>query len=229
MLAEVNSPQQVQFVIVSGRRDSLKALRGLPHVLDYCKDADVFCEAEGVLARLLDEIERRDELLSNNGHAYVDMFPHILVVFDDYDEFSGFVENDVKRRDKLLVLARQGQHVDMHTIVTGPLSDLGRDPLVRQLRVGRSGFLLRVLDANVSNPLGMRPRSSDMEMQAGRGYVVRNGLEETLQVATPGKDEAAAIDRRTRIARHWEDQDAEPAQWPEVAKPAPETREEEAG
>lgn len=216
-LAEFNSPQQVQFILVSGRRNSLRPLEGLPHVLDFCRTPESFCQ-DGTLTRLQAELKRREALLSD-ACAGTNEWPHIIVIWDDYNEFSGTVGGERQVQDALALLAKRGRDVDIHSIVTGPLPDLGvsyGDALVKQIKSGRSGFVLRILDASDQNPLGVRIRAAEIkQMPPGRGYIVRSGNEEMLQVATPG-DTVAVADWVARLRQRWKDAGAAPASWPEV-------------
>jgi len=215
-LAEFNSPQQMQFVLMSGRRNSLQSLRDLPHVLDFCRAPEDFCE-DGVLDRLQKEIQRREELLSQDPSLASEL-SHIVVMFDDYNEFANAVGSETEVNDGLSKLAKQGRDVNMHTIVAGPSPKLGvgyNDPLVTQLKIGRSGFLLRILDAAEQNLLGVRLRASEVgQMPPGRGYVVRSGFEEMLQVATPG-DDGAITSQVNDLRQRWEDADMPSASWPD--------------
>jgi len=216
-LAEFNSPQQVQFVLVAGRRNSLQPLEGLPHVLDYCRTPESFCQ-KGVLTRLLAEIQRREALLSDNLSRAGEL-PHIVVMFDDYDEFFNAVGGEREVQEGLTTLAKRGRDVEIHTVVTGPLPNMGvgyNDPLVKQLKIGRSGFILRILDAGDQNPLGLRVRPSQIKgMVPGRGYAVRSGSEEMLQVATSG-DSASVAGWVAQLQQRWTDAGVAPASWPEV-------------
>ena len=219
-LAEFNSPQKVQFVLMSGRRNSLRPLEGLPHVLDYCRTPESFCQ-DNVLARLRAEMQRRETLLGD-ASASADELSHIVAVFDDYDEFFNAVGEQKEVQDGLSVLARRGRDVNVHAIVAGPLPDMGgiayRDPLVKQLKLGRSGFILRVIEAGDQNPLGLRIKAADIQqMPPGRGYVVRNAFEEMLQVATPG-DAAAVSGWVTRLRQRWGKTGIAPASWPEICE-----------
>jgi DNA segregation ATPase FtsK/SpoIIIE, S-DNA-T family len=218
-LADFNSPQQVQFVLMSGRRNSLQPVRDLPHVLDYCRTPDDFCEG-GVLDRLQSEIQRREELLGED-QSWADELSHIVVIFDDYNEFANAVGSKTEVQNCLSTLAKRGRDVNLHTIVAGPLPNMGvgfGDKFIKQLKIGRSGFLLRILDANEQNPLGLRLRPSEVgQMPPGRGYVVRSGFEEMLQVSTPGDDEAIA-DRVSELQQRWEDAGTTSASWPDEVR-----------
>jgi len=217
-LAEFNSPQQVQFVLISGRRSSLRPLEGLPHVLDHCQKPEGFSQG-GVLARLQAEVQRREALLSEAPSHGVEL-SHIVVMFDDYDEFYNAVGKEQDVKSGLTRLAKQGRDVDIHTVVAGPLPNMGvdySDPVVKQLKIGRSGFVLCILDASEQNPLGLRIRASQIkQMPPGRGYVVRKGSEEMLlQVAMPG-NESEIIRRVTDLEQRWSDAGSPPASWPET-------------
>lgn len=215
-LAMFNSPQQVQFVLISMQRDSLQPLRALPHVLDYCREAEEFCE-DGALLHLQQEIEARERLVEKSRKR-LDHLPHIVVMIDDYDALSNEVGNDTQVNDQLSTLAKEGRDVNIHTIVTGPLPKMGvgyADKVISQLKVNRSGFLLRVLDATEQNPLGLRLRAAEIkQMPAGRGYLARGGSKEMLQVATPG-DDAAVARWVIEITEAWRAKEIVEAAWPQ--------------
>lgn len=203
-LAEHNGPQHVQFVLVSGRRDSLRPLASLPHVLELCASPDDFV-AGGGLVRLMNELTRRESLLDTPSITG-EPLSSVVTIFDDYDEFSTALGGNREVQQGLERLVRRGRDVKFHLILTGPLPGLGvgyADPLVKHIKIGRSGFLLRVLDAGEQNPLGVRARPSDIRLlPPGRGYGVRNGIEELMQVATPG-DEDAIVARARELQARW--------------------------
>jgi S-DNA-T family DNA segregation ATPase FtsK/SpoIIIE len=216
-LATYNSPQQIQLILVAMRRDSLQPLRDLPHVLHYCRTPSDFYEA-GPLERLIEEIQQREQVVQEN-FANLKRLPHIVVMIDDYSELVNEVSSHTDAKNNLSVLAKRGREVNIHTIVTGnlPKLDVGfGDPVVDQLKSNRSGFLLQVIDATESNPLGLRLRASEIkEMPAGRGYLARRGSKEMLQVATPG-DSEAVIRWVADITDGWKTQDVDEAAWPEL-------------
>jgi S-DNA-T family DNA segregation ATPase FtsK/SpoIIIE len=225
-MAELNSPQQVQFVLVSGRRNSLRSLESLPHVLGFCRMPSGLSQ-DGVLARLLGLIDLREKLLSEDLSRAA-RFPHIVVMIDDYDAFIDATSSEREVEDALGTIAKRGRDVEMHTIVAGPLPNMGAgfsDPVIKQLKVGRSGFVMRILDASEQNPLGLRVRAADIkEIPPGRGYVLRKGSEEMIQVATPG-DSAAIADRVGRLQHRWSHVGIVPAGWPKAVLDAIEGQE----
>jgi DNA segregation ATPase FtsK/SpoIIIE, S-DNA-T family len=212
-LAKYNSPQQVQFVLVSGRRDSLSPLRSLPHILSYCRLPEEIQEKR-VIDHILLEIDRREKAISENVMSRATL-SHIVVVFDDYDEFSQVLGSDNDLMSDLGKLAKSGRDVEIHTIVAGPLPDMGvnyQDMLVKQLKIGRSGFVLHVLDAAERNPIGLQLRASEVSnLPPGRGYVVRNGNKEMVHVAMAG-DAGEVQTWAKQVSQFWLEE-GEAAQW----------------
>ncbi len=193
MLAEHNSPQALQFVLMAGRRNSLQALESLPHTLDYCRTPEVF-KSGTILRRLLAEMERREQAIGAN-QATVGSLPHLVIVFDDYDDFVNRIglTQDKDLAANLEKLAKGGRDVNFHIIVAGPPNNLGvdafRDPLLKQVKLGRSGFGLNLLDPNEQTPLGLRLRATDVgqdRLPPGRGFMMRNGVQMLVHVAWPG-------------------------------------------
>ena len=218
-LAHRNSPQQVQFVLVAGRRNSLAPLARLRHVLDYCARPEDL-EETGALPRLVAEIARREGRMASTGDGKP---PTVVVMIDDYDEVFGATGGQAAVQTGLERLAKRGQDVGIHVIVAGPLPSMGvgyGDVLVKQVKLGRSGFVLRVLDPGDQNPLGVWIASSDVRrMPPGRGYVVRNGVEAMLQVATTG-NAAATAKWVAAVGERW--RQVAPARWPEGIASDPE-------
>jgi S-DNA-T family DNA segregation ATPase FtsK/SpoIIIE len=213
-LAHSHSPQRVQFVLVAGRRYSLAPLTGLPHVLDVCPRPERLREGE-TLSRLTAEIDRREVLLGDLPGIRPDL-PRVVMVIDDYDEVFNAIGGQPAVQAALERLAKRGRDVGIHIIVAGPLPSMGvgyGDALVKQIKLGRSGFILRVLDPGDQNPLSVRVTSSDARrMPPGRGILVRKGVETLLQVATTG-DRATTTEWVTAVREQW--RDAGPARWPE--------------
>ncbi len=208
-LATAYSPQQLQFVLLSGRHDSLWPLKPLQHVIEYCRAPDEFLRNR-VINKIMDEIQYRENEIPSVGDGTLP-FAHWVIVCDDYDEFNNFVSNDREIVAGLERLAKRGRDVNMHTIISGPLPAMGvsfGDPVMRQLKLGRSGILLRLLDAGDQNPLGVRIRATDIRnMSAGRGFFVHNGVEQAVHFATAG-DQSAVSDQVAQVNTYWKDQKA---------------------
>jgi S-DNA-T family DNA segregation ATPase FtsK/SpoIIIE len=183
-LATRNVPQDVGFCLICGRRGGLAALAALPHVIGFWPCATAFLRDDG-LSRLRSVLEERDQAARR-----------IVVMIDDYDELIGAAPREADIPGELARLTRRGLSAEAHFLVAGPLPNLGvgyGDALVKQLKTVRSGFLLRAPVGGDQNPFGLRVRSVKGEaVPPGRGYVVRGGCEEAVQVATPG--DAAEIE-----------------------------------
>lgn len=216
-LATFYSPQEVQFVLVSGRRNSLRLLEGLPHILEFARSYRDF-QQKRTMARIAQEVHRREAIFSEDM-SLGSQLPHIVVLWDDYDDFSNALSGDREIQDGLGLLARLGRDVNFHAIIVGPLPNLGvtgfGDPLLKQVRLWRSGFVLRPLEAGEQNPLGVRIRAPDLaRMVVGRGFLVRHGREEMVQVAFAG-DEATVARRVAELKERWDQEGSPPAAWPE--------------
>jgi len=208
-LAEQHSPQEVQFILISGRRNSLRPLQRLLHVVEFCRNAEEF-QQNNIIAKITAEIDYREKELSSDPAA-VNTLPHLLLVCDDYDEFFNTLSNERDIMIGLERLAKRGRDVNMHTIISGPLPGMGvgySDPITKQLKLGRSGVLLRLLDTGDQNPLGVRVRPADIrQMPPGRGFIVRNGVEQAAHIATPG-DQATVEQLVIQLVSQWKDSQA---------------------
>lgn len=215
-LADAGSPQDVQFILAAGRRNSLQPLESLPHVLEYARSYREF-QQKGVLTRIREEIQRREAVFSENP-AQGERLPYIVVVWDDYDDFSNALGAEVQVQKELEFLARRGRDVHMHIILAGPLPNLGvgfSDPLPKLVRNWRSGFILRPLEPGDQNPIGVRVRPADLsQMVPGRGFFARHGREEIVQVVFPG-DAQSLAQRVADVKAKWEGRGVPPAAWPE--------------
>ncbi len=215
MLASYRSPQEVQFILTAGRRNSLQPLEALPHVLAYARSYRDW-QQKGLMQRITAEIHRREELLSDDP-SRGNTLPHIVLLWDDYDDFSNAVSGETEIQKGLDLLARRGRDVNLHTIIAGPMPNLGvgfSDPLPKAVRVWRSGFILRPLEPGDQNPMGIRIRPGDIpRMVAGRGFLARHGREEMVQIAWAG-DNTTVAQRVADLKAQWEQRGAPPAEWP---------------
>ncbi|MBC7250258.1 MAG: zinc ribbon domain-containing protein [Anaerolineae bacterium] len=231
-LAALNSPELVWLVLISPRRHSLRPLADLPHVLDYCTNDVQIREA---VARLEQEFEQRmavyagasrhDQVLTRTGVLGVE--PVIIVLIDDYaqakDAFSGSRMEDIIKR---------GGDVGFHIILAGNEGDLtGYDPILSPVKAGKSGVHLRPMDphsAVFSLRLPVKP--GDREMPPGRGVVIRSGITELAQLATPektvGSGKQATQDWVREIAARYEQAGIPRAAWSVVREEAPEANED---
>ncbi len=205
-LAGLCSPQEVQFVLVGLRRGSLRSLADLPHVLAHCEDSK---QAGEVIERLERELDRR--------HTAQVHEPLVLIVADDYGHLASALSSDMAVKSRLERLAREGRDAGFGFLVAGRADEMaGFDALglLKLMKVGKSGLLLKEVDPH-SNPLGVRisPKAMPADMPVGRGFLVRSGVEELIQVATPESAGRSVAEWVQEIISCWEQARVERAVW----------------
>jgi S-DNA-T family DNA segregation ATPase FtsK/SpoIIIE len=178
-LAELNAPRDVQFLLIGFRRGSLRVLAGLPHVLAHCENSVQFRETVEQLER---EIKRRQQ----SGESS----PAIVILIDDYDELVNTAGDDVSLASRLEEVVRKGRNVGLYWVIAGPTelaTMYDRLGLIKQVKTGKSGILLRVSDPRESNVLGvwLAAKTGLTGIPPGRGFLVLNGREQLIQVASP--------------------------------------------
>jgi len=193
-------------VLLGLRRGSLRSPASLPHVLAHCEDSK---QAKEVIERLERELERR--------YAAQVHKPLILVVADDYGHLGSALSSDMAVKSRLERLAREGRDIGFGFLVAGRADEMvGFDALglLKLMKVGKSGLLLKEVDPH-SNPLGVRirPREIPEDMPAGRGFLVRSGVEELIQVATPESAGRSVAEWVQEIISCWEQARVERAVW----------------
>ncbi len=192
-------PEEAWFVLVDATHGSLKALSRLPHVLEWVVDEDQLSEQIACLEREL--VTRRDLVMQEK--ATPESFPLIFVVIDDYDLTRDAINI---RSDVLSLLAkfiRRESELGIHFIISGISQNLARetDPLIKQLKLNRSGFSL----INVDNleTLGGRatPSMRKGDLPIGRGYLLLAGrIASITQVAFPDAPSYQMIEEKYKHA-----------------------------
>ncbi|GAA0963258.1 FtsK/SpoIIIE domain-containing protein [Frigoribacterium faeni] len=147
-----------------------------------------------LLARLVRECHRRQEILASGGHAGVveqrrgaavaERLPHLVLLIDRWEGFvSALGELDGGHLvDQVTSLLREGASVGLHLVVTGD----------RQLITGRFSTLvdrkviLRLADRSDYALAGLDPRRVPDDVSDGRAFVADSGVE--LQIALIGPD-----------------------------------------
>ncbi len=108
------------------------------------------------------------------------------MVIDNYDSFSEESGRMSSVLDSLAVMAREFGTGGLHYLVAGSVSAmLGADALKKQ--VASSSYGLGLLTAESAERLNGRvPRAlSEVELPAGRAFIVKSGRTSMVQVATP--------------------------------------------
>jgi S-DNA-T family DNA segregation ATPase FtsK/SpoIIIE len=174
---------------------ALLALQDLPH----CGAVVTRTQVERVarlLGRLTAEVERRQALLAERGHADVteqrrsappgERLPHLVLLLDRWEGFTSSV-GDVdggRLTDTVLLLLREGASAGVSLVVTGD----------RSLASGRIASLtdntlvLRLADRGDYALCGLNPRQLPDEIPPGRGFSSGTGIE--TQVALLSTDDS---------------------------------------
>ncbi|MBN1284811.1 MAG: hypothetical protein JXB47_05400 [Anaerolineae bacterium] len=192
-LAHHYTPAQAALVFIDFqgrliRCGSARTLADLPHVLAVVAEIDELME-------LIDKLEFEYQA----AHPR----PEIFVVADNFDDFDDAVPSAREYRDvykRLGDLARKSGPEGLHFILGGSLSIFrGSNELLKRVWASRYGLGLESVDAAATLGGKAPRRLSDTEFPPGRGYVVKSGRTQLMQVATPDgqgdiEQNAAAID-----------------------------------
>jgi S-DNA-T family DNA segregation ATPase FtsK/SpoIIIE len=192
-LAAQYSPELLKIVLIDGSQHSLSDIAKLPHVIEWVKEKEGLSRS---IANLLAELEHRRKEFQNDAFSTptIDL-PMILFAFDDYDlTMSAWEVND-------LILSQMGQSVRQDSrlgffFIMASLPNMienTSDPLLRQVKLMRSGIALTNSDAIYS--LGGRPSSMmrHQELSEGRGYLLIRGDMEQIKIAMPNQDDISGV------------------------------------
>ena len=181
-LALTHRQSQVQMALFDSRRGGLAPLRELPHLLTPVAASPA--GAEALLARLLAEVERREEARVNS--------PHIIAAIDDFPELLNLSGREAKTH--LAQLVQRGRPAGVSLIVGArPSPGLGALP--------RADFPVRLVgrvassdEAREASGIG----NSGAEFLAGHGsfVAVANGQPIPFRIAwVPPHEWASALAR----------------------------------
>ena len=179
MLASTPENKQAKVILLDFRRSS-RILRRLPNIWLYADNEERLTEVMNTLKAELRErvIRLREELeKQHNDDELVGLQEApIVLVIDDYEQFTALLKNPLNDLKEFLLQARD---LRLHIIVAGAPADLMKgDALLQQVRVGRMGIVLGG-DPQDSPLLGVRMS----DLPPGRGYVVRRNKRYLVQVA----------------------------------------------
>ncbi len=179
MLASTPANKHVRVVLADFCRSS-RMLRRLPNIWMYADTEERLVEAVNALktelrARMVQIREELDRQEDDSEEIGVDMTPIVLVI-DDYDQFSILSRNPFNDLKEFMLQARD---LRFHIIVAGAPADLTKgEALLQQVRACRKGVVLGGDPAD--QPL-LGVRMSDQP--PGRGYVVRRNKKYLVQIA----------------------------------------------
>ncbi len=174
--------KHARVILVDFRRSS-RLLRRLPHIWMYADTEErlIQCidtlkkEMRERMARLRALLEQQEERGNDDEVVMLEDAPIVLVI-DDYDQFSILSKNPLLDLKEFLLQARD---LHLHIIVAGAPADLSRsDALLQQVRACRLGLILGGDPAD--QPI-LGVRISDMP--PGRGTIVRRNQRYLIQVA----------------------------------------------
>jgi S-DNA-T family DNA segregation ATPase FtsK/SpoIIIE len=178
MLTGVAANSHARLIIVDFRRTS-RMLRRLPNVWLYADTEELLIEVvntlkaelRGRMARLREALEQQDD---DEPVSIPD--PPIVLVVDDYEQFSILTRNPLHDLKEFMLQARD---LHFHMIVAGTSNDLNKtDALLQQVRVGRLGV---VLGGDPQDQALLGVRMSDLP--PGRGYLVKRNKRYLVQFA----------------------------------------------
>jgi DNA segregation ATPase FtsK/SpoIIIE, S-DNA-T family len=200
-LAYHYSPDEVMMVLIDYSRKLWKgenlSLDSLPHVVQTIND-----------------IEQLDKLYENLAYECSDFEVNpdrrkIMLFIDNYDAFTD--ESSRKKMvffESISALVRNYQTEGVYVVAAGSVSMMSAsDDLRKVFTAPNFGIALKSPDA-VSRLYGKFPRSlADTELPMGRGFTVRSGITNMLQIATPyANDEEveSSMDHwiKTILSRH---------------------------
>jgi DNA segregation ATPase FtsK/SpoIIIE, S-DNA-T family len=187
-LSRQYSPEQVQFVLMDGSGVSLKSLCALPHVIEWVTEEEGLARNIACLQReLAERRKQKNEQLSGNPKEPAQSGPHIFFMIDDYDLTVEAFSLDDEVLNKLGRNIRQDSDLGFHIILTtnNQFLDSGSDPLIKQLKLARSGISLG--NAEMLEIMGGRltPAMRRDELPEGRGYLISRIGHQLIQFADP--------------------------------------------
>lgn len=188
------SPVQLNIVLMDGTNGSLTGLADLPHVIERVVEEDGLSRNIAHLQNELD-LRRKDMLSGRKGKSDS---TEILFVIDDYDlTCEALAINDI-------ILSKLGKHIrqdsdlSFHFLISVLPENLSgaTDPLIKQLRLARSGISLSNVDT--LELLGARPSSAmrNEELSQGRGYLFSRSGIKMVQFANPDKSAFQSVSKR---------------------------------
>lgn len=159
-----SEPEEVKFVLIDPKRAEFSIYEGLANRYLFSKPSQNSCvvskpeDAEIILGTLRMETERRYEILSNYGARGIKSLPRIVIIFDEYTDYT-LMSRPFKKRAGIIMcllinLAREGHPVGIHLVITTQRPSIDSIPSVLKayfptrlaFRVGRSIDSFAIID-----------------------------------------------------------------------------------
>ncbi len=175
------SPAEAWIVLVDGTQGSLRRLAAYPHVLAWISNEE---DLATNIAFLEEELKYRREVA---GQPEADHFPEIFFIIDDYDLTTEAISIPKTFLSMIGKTIRRDSNLGFHFLLSNIAQNLGRDsdPLIRQLKLLRSGISLGNVEA--LEALGGRATTAmrRQELPEGRGYFLNSKQTRLVQFAYP--------------------------------------------
>ena len=195
-LARSISPSDVHLYGLDFGNGALLPLADLPHCGGVVGRAEA-ARVERLLARLVEEVARRQELLARAGVGDIgeqrrasppgERLPYVVVLLDRWEGFTAqfSVDSGSELPAAVLRLVREGAGAGLRLVVTGDRSLLTD----RIAALVEDKLVLRLADREDYRLAGLKPRNVPDEVPPGRAFRADSGAE--LQVAYLGADPSA--------------------------------------
>ncbi len=204
-----HKPRDLKVILIDYHSRTLRHFAKLPHLVN---DGTVHThvtqreDLKGVVDWLSNEVsERRNKLAkayANSPQTFDDKsmvanLGKILLVIDDYESFVTSVPTDLNRLTKTII---EGEEVGVRLILTENHAILGipplrSDELILRAKKYATGILLGG-SAGLEAFNNVRPPNNQItaNLLPGRGYLVKHGQAELIQVAAYWKDGQKQVD-----------------------------------
>jgi S-DNA-T family DNA segregation ATPase FtsK/SpoIIIE len=196
-IGRFQSPADVQVYGIDCGNGALLPVADLPHCGAVVTRTQPE-RARRLLARLVGEVARRQELLARLGVTDIgeqlavspadDRLPHIVVLLDRWEGFAstlGELDNGALT-EAVFQLLREGATVGVHLVIVGDRSVLAS----RLAAMSEDRLTFRMADRADYTLAGLSPRSMPDDPPAGRAFRAESGRE--IQVALLGRDASGA-------------------------------------
>jgi len=186
--ASLYSAQQIKLVLVDFQRRLFNygghyRLDHLPHVLtrpgklDEPGGVSEVAELEQVIIALQTEFAER-RAVGKQGVP-------VVIVIDNYDDVGAVLSANRPLAVRMGEMARQYGTEGLHFVVAGSTTMLRGDEFMRQVSAPRYGLGLDASDSVIGLGGRMRMSVTVPELPPGRGYLVKSGKVDLIQMATP--------------------------------------------
>lgn len=198
-VARLADPSDVHLYGVDCGNGALNVLTSLPHT------GTVVSRSEGqrasrLLTRISEELDRRQQILSNEGFGDVseqrrvsaDPLPHIVIMLDRWEGFVATLGSVDALNDVVMRVLREGASLGVHVIITGDRS-LAYNSRVSSMTENR--LTMRLADRDDYGLVGLRPKDMPDTVPPGRAFS-RSGNETQVYLLDSdlgGQAQAAAL------------------------------------